>query len=351
MKQITDSRSDKLIFRPDLLAMSSWFMSPALAVTFQLLAVSGAQADGLATPSFTGAGMWHCPNGTLSQTSEGCYAQAAPPSGGIGGMQQQLLQQGAGIVGQAIGNAVLQSIFGNPQQNAANQAAAQAAAQKAALDAAKAAEQRKAADEEALRQQNLIKQRILGAIKEGTTGTPALGLMTGDEADAPLQVTRVPNGFGTTALVPVNTAPGSSAGKRLELMLGDDADATPISTQAEQGFDTAGKMQGSVHTPPPTPPSKPVAQNVKLLKDLKAKLKKNAAEVRSLNDQLMQLQQAPPPDPVAISQVQSKLDKTTTTNTQLTQQIQKVTAGESDIGFDEEPAATDKSALASSPQK
>ncbi|MDE2260084.1 MAG: hypothetical protein KGK17_07170 [Betaproteobacteria bacterium] len=222
-------------------------------------------------------------------------------------MQQQLLQQGAGIVGQAIGNAILQSILGNPQQNAANQAAAQAAAQKAAQDAAQADEQRRQADEAAMRQQEQIKQRILGAIKEGTTETPALGLMTGDEADAPLQVTRVANDFGTTALVPVNTAPGSSAGKRLELMLGDDADAPPISMQAGQGFDTAGKMQGSVSSPPPTPSSKPVAQNVKLLKDLKAKLKKNDADVRSLNDQLTQLQQAPTTDPVAINQVQQKI--------------------------------------------
>lgn len=219
-------------------------------------------------------------------------------AGGVGTTSQQILQQGAGVVGQAIGNAILQSIIGNPQEDAARQAAA-------AQAASQSAEQQKQADQEAMRQQELAKQRILGALKD-TSQTPALELKTGDAADAPPQVTRVRNGFGTTALMPVNTVPDSSAGNGLQLKLGDDADTGSI--QAGQGFDTAGKIQGSDLPPsPPTPASRPIAQKVKLLKALKAKLKKNEAAEQSLKDKLTQLQQAPTPDPVAINQVQDKI--------------------------------------------
>ena len=240
--------------------------------------------------------------GTATIGKDGVYqcnfAQSATPVGSASGMQQQLMMQGAGIVGQAIGNSILQSLVGNPQQDAASQAAAQAAA-------AQAAEQQRQADQEAMRQQELVKQRILGAIKD-TSQAPALGLKTGDVADAPLQVTRVKDSFGTTALVPVNTVPDSGTGNGLQLKLGDDADNS--SMQAGQGFDTAGKIQGSdLPPPPPTPASKPIAQKIKLLKALKAKLERYETAEQSLKDKLAQLQQAPTLDPAAINQIQEKI--------------------------------------------
>ncbi len=246
-----------------------------------------------------------CPSGQAQCMTgySSCEAACNPTNGGInaggiGTTSQQILQQGAAIAGQAIGNAILQSIIGNPQEDAATQnAAAKAAAQ--------AVEQQKQADQEAMRQQELARQRILGALKD-TDPIPALELKTGDSADGPLQVTKAQNSFGTTALVPVRSVQDSSSGKGLQLKLGDDADTSSL--QAGQGFDTAGKIQGSdLPTPPPTPASRPIIQKAKLLKTLKAKLKKNEAEEQSLKDKLAQLQQAATPDPVAINQIQDKI--------------------------------------------
>ncbi len=217
---------------------------------------------------------------------------------------------------------------------------------------AQEAEQQRQADEqrrtEEMRHQEIAKQRILGMLKD-TSPTPVLQLKTGGSADAPLQLKGVSSDFNTTALVPINNVPGSGNGNDLQLKLGDDAEKSSV--EAGQGFDTAGKIMGSnLPPPPPTPSSISPAKKAQVLNALRSKLKKSEAEEQSLKNQLAQLRQAPTPDPVTISQVQNKLNEVTSTNTQLTQNIEKVTAGESNIGFEEEEP-TDKKSTAVSPSQ
>jgi hypothetical protein len=84
-------------------------------------------------------------------------------------MQMDAAQQ----VGAAVGKALADALFGNPQQDAANQAEA--------IRAQQAAEQQRQIEEqriaEASRQQELAKQRILGMLK-GTEPTTGLSLKT-----------------------------------------------------------------------------------------------------------------------------------------------------------------------------
>jgi septal ring factor EnvC (AmiA/AmiB activator) len=255
-------------------------------------------------------------------------------------------ETGTGMMG--IGMSMLiQGMQSDPAEDARrSQEAAQAAEQQRRAD-----EQRRADD---LRQQEIAKQRILGMLK-GTEQSSDLSLKTGGE-DSPLTVTETRGAFGSTVLTPagINSPPTDQG---LQLKLGDDADSSiqvQRSMQAQQGFDTSGKIMGSnLPPPPPTPTSDstPQAKKTQLLNALNSKLKENEAKEQSLKDQLAQLQQSPTPDPVAIGQVQSKLNEVTTTNTQLTQNIEKVTAGETNIGFDEEKGPGDNTAPAVSPSR
>jgi hypothetical protein len=260
-----------------------------------------------------------------------------------GMMNSNSQQMGIGMMG--IGTAmIIQGLQGDP---AADARRAQAAEQQR-----QAEEQRRADD---LRQQELAKQRILGMLK-GPEQSSDLSLKTDDE-DSPLTVTETRDSLGSTVLTPTGiNSPLADHG--LQLKLDDDPDPDSVkaksSMEARQGFDTAGKIMGSnLPPPPPTPTSDstPQAKKTQLLNALNSKLKENEAKEQSLKDQLAQLQQSPTPDPVAIGQVQSKLNEVTTTNTQLTQNIEKVTAGETNIGFDEEKGPGDNTAPAVSPSQ
>jgi len=234
--------------------------------------------------------------------SGGSSSYSAPSSGGYT-PQQQMILNGAQQMMPLLQQGVHDLFYGNHQQDAARQAEANRRAQ----EAAQAAEQQRQLQEQykaqALQQQERAKQRILGLLK-GSEPSPDLALKTGD-SDTPLTVTETRSSFGTTVLTPTRIGTPSTV-QGLQLKLGDDADAS--STQAQQGIDTAGKIMGAnLPAPPQTPTSKAPTEKVQILNALIAKLKKNAAEEQLLKDQLGQLQQAPTPDPVAISQIQNKI--------------------------------------------
>ena len=204
-----------------------------------------------------------------------------------GGSQEQMMLQGAAMLGNALG----QALRGNPEEDA-----------RKAREAAIAAEQQRQEAErrrvEALRQQELAKQRILGSLK-GAESSGDLRLKT--DSDSPLTVTESRGAFGSTVIVPVNPSAPSVGG--LQLKLGDDAEKS--SAQARKGFDTAGKIMGAdLPPPPPTPTSTAKLEKMNLLK---AALKKDADEEKALKAQLEQLQQAPSPDETAIQDVQQKI--------------------------------------------
>jgi hypothetical protein len=109
-----------------------------------------------------------------------CDARGAGNAGGGGyNPQQQMMMQGAGILGNALGKAMSEALFGNPQQDAAHQAEATRRTQ----EATQAAEQQRQMDEqrriEEARQQDLAKQRILGSLKDRELST-SLVLKTED---------------------------------------------------------------------------------------------------------------------------------------------------------------------------
>lgn len=204
---------------------------------------------------------------------------------------------GMGLLG--IGTAMfLQGMKSDP---AADARKAQAAAQ--------VAEQQRQAEAEAMRQQELAKQRILGLLKGGESST-GLALKT-DDSDAPLMVAETRGMFGSSEIVPASRGDSSFTVSGLQLKLGDDADSGGVlarqSRQAGQGFDTAGKMLGGDLPPPLPTPSMPSAKKAQILNALKSKLKKNQAEEQSLNNQLVQLKKATTPDPEAIKQVQEEI--------------------------------------------
>jgi hypothetical protein len=245
----------------------------------------------LALANCEGTGPCYCYGSVCSNTP--------PPSNSSGGSgssgstsQDQMLIQGAGMLGKALGDA----LRGNPEEDARRQA-----------EAARAAELRRQAEEqrkaEEMRQQEAAKQRILGSLK-GTEPSTGLALKMGN-SDTPLVVTETRGAFGSTAITPVRIdAPPAEHG--LQLKLGDDADRS--SMQAGKGFDTTGKiMNDGLPPPPPLPSSSLPDEKLKVLNILRASLKKNMAEEQLLKNQLNQLQQAPTPDPVAIGDVKEKI--------------------------------------------
>ncbi len=318
-----------------------------LAASFLVLLPNLALAEG--SEHCDSRGWCQCPGGVAASRclrnyascSEACGLSSGSASASPGSYSSlQQMQLGiAKQVGTSLGTAVGEVLFGNPQQDAARQAAAAQAAEQQRL----AAEQRAA---EATRQQELAKQRIFGLLK-GAESATGLALKM-DDADSTLIVAQTPGSLGSNVIVPIRTdSPPAERG--LQLKLGDEADRA--SMQAGQGFDTAGKIIGSnLSPPPPTPGSSslPQAEKKQLLTALRTKLTDSEAKVQSLKDQLVQLQQAPTPDLIEINQVQNKLIEAFTTNTQLTQNIERVTAGEANIGFEEENISTGNAPAVSS---
>ena len=243
----------------------------------------------------------HKPLGNNATCEDACYGSRSSSGGSSGGgggytTQEQLLLDGAGALGRAMGEELHKSLFGDPAADARKaQAAAQAAEQQR-----QAAEQRRAEEQ---RQLELSRQRIFGLLK-GAESSTGLALKT-DDSDAPLMVTETRGMFGSPELVPINRGDSSPAVSGLQLKLGDDAEIS--SKQAGQGFDTKGKMLGGDLPPPPPTPSASPVEKEKILNALKSKLKKNEAEEQSLKDKLAQLKKATTPDPVAIKQVQEKI--------------------------------------------
>jgi hypothetical protein len=157
----------------------------------------------------------------------GCSCDA-PGTGGSSGSSgyggSDPLVQGAGMIGNALGKALGDAIFGNPQQDTANQAAATKAAeqQRQADEQQRQAEEQRRAEE--LRRQEIAKQRILSQLK-GSESSPGLALKTGDE-DSPL----TDIGTGTKAFG-LGRSPSQDTSV-LKLKLGDDADTIKSDSNA-----------------------------------------------------------------------------------------------------------------------
>jgi hypothetical protein len=225
-------------------------------------------------------------------------------------MSNNSQQTGLGFLGIAVGLAL-------QDDPAANTGRAQEAAL-AAQQQRQAEEQRRA---EVLGQQELARQRILGLLK-GSEPTTALALKTDGSASS-LVVTETRGAFGSTVVVPTGfDSPPAERG--LQLKLGDDTDGA--SAKARQGFDTPGGFK--LPDPPPTPTS---SQNkADILKALRAKRDQNAKDRKFLDEILAALKNSPNPDPVAVSQVQRKIESNTQEKNELVQQIQateQVTVG------------------------
>lgn len=143
-------------------------------------------------------------NSSLAYNSWDGVCRKSPGAGGGVSAQDQLLLEGAGALGTAIGESIHESLFGSPEEEARK--------------AAEAAEQRRLIElqlQEDLRRQELAKQRILGELKSAETFSD-LGLKT--DATPPLAVTESPGAFGGTAVVPAPSFDG------LQLKLGDNAE-------------------------------------------------------------------------------------------------------------------------------
>ena len=253
---------------------------------------------GMSLPEFAlanceGTGPCYCYGAVCANTPPPSNSSVGSSSSGGGNTpQDQMLLQGAGILGNALG----QALRGNPEEDARRQA-----------EAARAAELQRQAEElrkaEEMRQQELAKQRILGSLKDAEPST-GLALKMGD-SDTPLTATETQRAFGSTVITPARIdAPPVEHG--LQLKLGDDADRS--SMQAGKGIDTSGKILNSgLPAPPPAPGSSLPDEKLKALNILRASLKKNMAEEQLLKKQLEQLQQAPTPDPIAIGDVKEKI--------------------------------------------
>jgi hypothetical protein len=206
-------------------------------------------------------------------------------SGGVqdGGYtpQQQMILNSAQQMMPLLQQAVHDAVYGNPQEQA-----------RKAQEAERIRILQQQADEEALRQQELAKQRILGLLK-------------GVDEYKPLAIKR-------------DESSGAPAGSNIALLkLGEPANPTDASSaRARRGFDTAGPMQGAVLPPPsPTPASTstqtPDQSQSELLKALQAKLDQSAKDQKFLDELLATLKKSPKADPVLVKQVQQKIDSNT----------------------------------------
>jgi len=183
----------------------------------------------------------------------GCSCDAPGSGGSSGGYSGgDPMMQGAAILGNAMGQAIGDMLFGNPQQDAANQAEAARRAQAAA----QAAEQQRQAEEarraEEERQAIARQQRILGSLKGMESSDTGLSLKTGDD-EPPL------TDMGTgTKFFGLGRSPSQDT-STLQLKLGDDA-AAPINA-SPQAVSTGGA--GLLSGPADTPPSPNTVTNTK----------------------------------------------------------------------------------------
>jgi len=150
-----------------------------------------------------------------------CDAPRSAGSSGSSGMSgSDPMMQGAAILGNELGKAMGEWLFGSPKQDAANQAAAQAAEQ-----ARQAEEERKA---EEARQETARQQRILSSLKGIESGTTGLSLKMGDgdvNSDVELTVTGQTRGALGETVLQTSVIHQPSVEQGLQLKLGDDADA------------------------------------------------------------------------------------------------------------------------------
>ena len=247
-----------------------------------------------------------------------CPAKSGGTSSGSGMTpQEQLLMQGAGALGAAFGNYLRESMTGNPQEE-----------ERKAQEAAERQRLIELQRQEGLRQQEQAKQRVLGLLK-GTESSGDLGLKM--DSDQPLTVTTERGAFGSTAIVPVS--PGVTSASGLQLKLGDDAEQSSVA--ARRGFDTAGKMQGAGLPAPPAPlATHPIANHTKIEKmnTLKAALKKNDDEEKTLKALLEKLRQSPNPDETAIKDVQQKIEANEDDKKKIEKQLLDLTAEDDNAG-------------------
>ena len=209
-------------------------------------------------------------------------------------MSLDVLPKGASIgtiIGTGLGKALVGWLSGDPAADARKKREAeQATARQKALEEAERAE--------LLRQQDLSRQRILGALK-GAEPSTTLGFKT--DSAAPLLVREDSQGaFGITAVVPVG--PGTPASGGLQLKLGDDAEAA--SASAGRGFDTSGKLRGGALPPPPPVPTPKLVERREKRNLLEVALKKSGDEEKALTATLEKLKQSPTPDVIAIKEAE-----------------------------------------------
>jgi hypothetical protein len=248
------------------------------------VAQNGCVCDGV------GSGARTCPGTGSSSQSTATSDLAAE---GAKATAQGLLHgdpalAGMGILGMMMGL----GMQGDPAADAerARQAAAAAEEQERREQANKAQFER---------QQELTRQRILGALKD-TSATAGLALKT--DGAATLSVMEVPSDLSTRAVVPIGVG-SIPVPHALQLKLGDDADRS--SEQARAGFDTAGPMPGALlPQAPAAPPGKPIETRESRIQGFRMALARNEREADALAVRLEVLQAAPVPDPVAITQAQ-----------------------------------------------
>jgi hypothetical protein len=209
-------------------------------------------------------------------------ASGGAPAGGYTPQQQMILnsaQQMMPLLQQAVHDAV----YGNPQEEA-----------RRAQEAERIRILQQQADEEALRQQELAKQRILGLLK-------------GADEQKPLEIKR---------------DAGPPAGSNLALLkLGEPASPTDTAgAQARSGFDTQGQVQGAtLPEAPPTPGSG--EPDSALVKALQAKLDRGAKDQKFLDEFLATLEKSPKSDPDLVKQIRQKRDLNTRELDALAKQI------------------------------
>ena len=231
----------------------------------------------------------------------GCSPTLRSPCSGTGGSSggSSGASQLGGAIGRALGGAIIEGLFGNPQEDAERTQEAAAAAQRES----EAAQRR---DAESRRQSELARQRILGQLKD-TSGTGGLRLKV-TESESTLAVSSRQVGFGSAAIMPVQSSGGAGPVLQgLQLKLGDEAEIA--SRRSGQGFDSAGKMLGGGLGPAPAAPSLAAADKLWAAQSaakerLKEWLKANDAEEVKLKGLLAQLQGATAQDASSIVALQ-----------------------------------------------
>jgi hypothetical protein len=201
-------------------------------------------------------------------------ASSGAPTGGGYTPQQQMILNSAQQMMPLLQQAVHDAVYGNPQEEA-----------RRAQEAERIRILQQQADEEALRQQELAKQRILGLLK-------------GADEQKPLEIKR--------------DEAGPPAGSGLALLkLGESASPTDAAgAQARSGFDTQGQMQGATLPEPPPAPGSGEPDSA-LVKALQVKLDQGAKDQKFLDELLATLEKSAKADPALVRQIRQKRDLNT----------------------------------------